>query len=170
MLETRSAVIAVTHDLNVARVLIQCDAGRRDLAVDVLQTLAAHSVPADLVARSGPQEDEFRMGFTIRRSDVEIISEPLRRTANSFHGHVRVDDQVAKISLVGVGLLNRPEYTAQMLGALRDAGIDTSWITTSQLRSSVIVALDRALEAVQALHDTFALAHTGRPKEELWLR
>ena len=170
MLETRSAVIAVAHDLNVARILIQCDAGRRDLAVDVLQTLADYSVPADLVARSGPQEEEFRMGFTIRRSDLDIVSAPLRRTAQGFQGLVRVDEQVAKVSLIGVGLLSRPEYTAQMLGALRDAGIDTSWITTSQLRASAIVALDRALEAVQVLHDTFDLAQPARPREELWTR
>jgi len=170
VLETRGAVIAIAHDFDVARVLVQCQPGLRDMAVDILQLLADHSVPADLVARSGPQEDEFRMGFTIRRSDLDIVREPLRRTAEALQGQVRIDERVGKVSLIGVGLLNRPDCTAQMLAALRDAGIETSWITTSQMRASAVIALDRLLPAVALLHEVFELAKPALQPEESWSR
>lgn len=163
MLEDRGTVIAVTHDLDVARVLVRCDSGHPDLATVVLQTLADHSVPADLVARSGPHEDEFRMGFTIRRSDVAIIREPLREIAERRGGETRIDEGVGKISLVGVGLLNRPDYTARMLAALSGNGIGTSWISTSQVRASAIVPLERVLDAVTLLHNVFELGSEDVP-------
>jgi aspartate kinase len=156
-LETRCIVVAVTHDLDVARVLVQCRGAKTDLAADVLAVLARHCVPFDLVARSGPYEDEFRMGFTVRRSDVAEIRGPLQRFAAALGGAVVVDENVGKLSVVGMGLLNRPAYTAQMLAVLSAAGIFTSWISTSQLRISAIVPLDRVLDAVDILHREFEL-------------
>jgi aspartate kinase len=77
---------------------------------------------------------------------------------STVDGTVVVDERVGKVSLVGVGLLNRPAHTARMLGALREAGIPTSWVAVSQLRTSVIVPRDRLLAAVTLLHDAFGLA------------
>jgi aspartate kinase len=156
-LENRGVVVAITHDTDVARVLIHCTGARRDLAPDMLAVLARHVVPVDLVARSGPYEDEFRMGFTVRRSDLTVIRDPLARTAADFGGGVVVEEKVGKVSVIGMGLLNRPQYTAQALAALSAVDIPTSWISTSQLRTSIIVPLDRVPEAVGVLHRTFKL-------------
>lgn len=157
MLETHGVIVAAAHDLDVARVLFHSRGARRDLAVDVLALLASNSVPVDLVARSGPQEDEFRMGFTIRRSDVAGIHESLLDLARRLGGGVHIDEDVGKVSLVGMGLLNRPAYTARMLSALSAAGIVTSWISTSQLRTSVTVPLEHVIHATNVLHREFEL-------------
>ncbi|HEX2298503.1 MAG TPA: ACT domain-containing protein, partial [Pseudonocardiaceae bacterium] len=157
ILETSGVVVAVAHDIDVARVLVQCGSRRSDLAAEILMLLSRHSVPVDLVARSGPYEDEFRMGFTMPRKDVH---EALRGMRDAMHGlgaTIRVDENVGKLSLIGMGLLNRPEYTARMLSALSSAGIPTSWVSTSQLRTSVVIPQDRVLDAVRLLHDEFEL-------------
>jgi aspartate kinase len=159
-LETRGVVVAITHDLDVCRILIHCGGAPGDLAAEVLGVLARHFVPVDLVARSGPYEDEFRMGFVTRRSDLAEIQEPLTRTAAAFKGGVVIEEKVGKLSVIGMGLLNRPEYTARVLAALSAINVPTSWISTSQLRTSVIVPLDRVLEAVAALHQEFELDST----------
>jgi aspartate kinase len=161
MLETSGVVVAITHDTDVARVLVGATGSRRDLAADVLGLLAGNSVPADLVARSGPNETEFRMGFTIRRSDVEEIRAPLLRYLSQHEGRLHIDDHVGKLSLIGMGLLNRPQYTSRMLSVLSAAGIPTSWISTSQLRTSVVVPRDRVIDGVGLLHHEFALADDG---------
>src|SRR6185437_2741871 len=62
MLENDGAISAIVHDLDVARVLVHSRLGRTDLAVDVLSALAGLAIPIDMVARSGPSEEEFRMG------------------------------------------------------------------------------------------------------------
>jgi len=153
-LETGNPVVAVTHDLDVARVLIQGSGA--DLAAEVLDILARNSVPVDLIARSGPHEDEFRMGFTVRGSDVVEVRLALERAAKG--GGVRIDEDVAKVSLIGMGMLSRPTYVARMLAALATADIPTSWVFTSQVRASVTVPRDRVAAAVALLHDEFGLA------------
>jgi aspartate kinase len=160
LLETSGAVVAVTHDLDVARVLVH-SRGPGDLAAEVLEILARNSVPVDLVARSGPQEDEFRMGFTIRRTNVADVRAALEKAAGSRGGDVRVDDTVGKVSLIGMGLLNRPVYVARMTAVLASAGIATSWVSTSQLRASVTVPRDRVCDAVALLHEEFDLGPAG---------
>ncbi|WP_018685547.1 aspartate kinase [Actinokineospora enzanensis] len=159
MLETTGAVVAVTHDTDVARVLVRSRGGT-DLAAEVLDILARHCVPVDLVARSGPDEDEFRMGFTIRRSDVPEVRAALEAAAGAHGGQVRVDTAVGKVSLIGMGLLNRPEYVARMAAALARAGIATSWVSTSQLRASVTVHEGNVADSVVLLHREFGLEQT----------
>jgi aspartate kinase len=155
-LENTSPVLAITHDLDVARVLVR-SSGRADLAAEVLDILARNSVPVDLIARSGPHEDEFRMGFTVRRSDISEVKLALETAAGSRDGAVRVDENVAKVSLIGMGLLSRPTYVARMIGALSAADVPTSWVFTSQVRASVTVPRDRVTAAVQVLHSEFEL-------------
>ncbi|MGH3824009.1 MAG: aspartate kinase [Pseudonocardiaceae bacterium] len=157
MLETSGVVVAVAHDLDVARVLVQSGSQHGDLAADILALLSEHAVPVDLVARSGPYEDEFRMGFTMRRKDVDEALRAIRDAMSELDVMIHVDKNVGKLSLIGMGLLNRPEYTARMLSALNAAGIPTSWLSTSQLRTSVVIPLDRVLDAAQLLHDEFEL-------------
>jgi aspartate kinase len=148
-------VVAVTSDLDVTRVLIRAGRPHRDAAVDVLDVFARHNAPVDLVARSGPFEDEFRMGFTMRHSDFAIVGDELRRVVTAAGGTMLLDERVGKISLIGTGMLNRPQYTAGMLATLTNAGIAISWISTSQLRTSVTVPANRAREAVRLLHERF---------------
>lgn len=144
------------HDRDVARVLVWAS-GDRGLAAEILHILARHSVPVDLIARSGPHEDEFRMGFTIRRSDVSAIRPELERAASTWDGHVRIDENMAKVSLIGTGLLSRPAYIARMTSALSARGIPTSWVFTSQYRASVTVPREYEADVVTLLHKEFHL-------------
>lgn len=159
-LETGSAVTAITSDPEAARVLVHAPGGA-DLAPTILALLAGKAVPADLVARSGPHEDEFRMGFTVDGTAVDLIREPLEALAGGAGGGIRIDTDVAKVSLIGVGLLNRPEYLARMTSTLSLSGIATSWVSGSQLRASVIVPERHHATAVRLLHQEFGLANGG---------
>jgi aspartate kinase len=75
----------------------------------------------------------------------------------AFGGGVHFDENVGKVSVVGMGLLSRPEYTARLMATLAAAGIPTSWISTSQMRLSVIVPRERTVDAVESLHRAFQL-------------
>ncbi|MEV4627333.1 aspartate kinase [Micromonospora sp. NPDC049523] len=159
-------IVAVVHDLDVVRVLVRSDRGHGDPAIEVLNLFAHHHAPVDLVARSGPYEDEFRMGLLMRRSDLPAVRPDLTAAVTAGGGSVRYDEEVAKVSLVGTGLLNRPHYTARLLSALAAAGIATNWVSMSQLRTSVAVAAEWALDAVAVLHEEFGLGrrHADPPR------
>jgi aspartate kinase len=71
-----------------------------------------------------------------------------------------VTEDVGKISMVGTGLLNRPEFVTRMLTTLDEAGIVTSWVSATQLRTSMTVPSTRVAEAVALLHNEFGLEHS----------
>ncbi|MEU8610213.1 aspartate kinase [Actinoplanes sp. NPDC048791] len=155
-LDNRGAVVAITHDRAVARILLRADT---DVAPQVFETLGRCGVAVDLVARSGSGEPEFRMGFTVHRDQLARLLEPLRSAVGAAGGQVEVNAEVGKVSLIGTGLLNRPEIVARMLAALGRAGIATSWVSATQLRTSVTVPLPMVGAAVTVLHDEFGLDH-----------
>jgi aspartate kinase len=158
--ENHGVVVAIAHDTDVARVLLRSGQRGIDLATEILEILSAHAVPVDLVTRSGPQEDESRMGFTIPRKDGDRAIPAVRKAVADLGATMQVDKNVGKLSLIGMGLLNHPQYTARMLSALTRADIPTSCLSTSQLRTSVVIPLDRVASAVRLLHNEFGL-NTG---------
>jgi aspartate kinase len=157
MLETHGTVVAVTHDSDVATISVRAKNSNKNLATGVLAILARTSIPVDMVSGSGPHEEESRIRFSIRRSSLGEVIAPLRHYVAGLGGEIHIDENVGKLSLIGTGLLNHPEYTARMLSILAAAGIATSWISTSQLRTSVLVPRNRLIETVSLLHHEFQL-------------
>ena len=165
-IETADAITGITCDAEIARLLVHSPQGN-DLSPEVLQIMSDSAVPIDLVARSGPHEDEFRMGFTVSSADLAVIREPVLDTVTRRGGTVVIDEDVSKVSLVGTGLMNRPGYVARMTAALAAGGIATSWVALSQSRASVTVARPDADRAVRLLHTEFLTEHTSEPSAEL---
>jgi aspartate kinase len=155
--ETQGVAVAIAHDFDVARILVRCRPHGTDLAANILEMLSMRSLSVDMMAWSGPQEDEFRVDFTISRKGSEEAASVLRKALADFGATIHVYQNVGKISLIGMGLLNHPEYTAKMLSVLARAGIPISWLSTSQIRTSVVVPLDHVANAVQLLHNEFEL-------------
>ncbi len=76
------------------------------------------------------------------------------------HG-VDIEEQIAKVSLVGAGMKTHPGIAAKMFTALSEAGINIQMISTSTIRVSVVIAADRAEDAVRAIHAAFELGGTA---------
>lgn len=159
--ESRGVVLAITHDLDTAQVLVRYGASRTDLTTDILMVLSAHAVPVDLVTRSGQLDSRFDLGFTIPRKGSDETLAALRKAMVGRGATIHADANVGKLSLIGMGLLNHPEYTARMLSTLAGASIPASWLSISQTRASVVVPLTRLVDAVRLLHDEFGLDRIG---------
>ena len=71
---------------------------------------------------------------------------------------VEIDDKIAKISIVGVGMIDRPGIASGMFDALAEAGINIKMISTSEIKISVLVDKSNADKAVQAIHAKFFVA------------
>jgi aspartate kinase len=97
------------------------------------------------------------MGFTIPRARLGAVLPALRWAVERSGGWVEAVNDVGKVSLVGTGLLNRPQLVARMYAVLDSAGIATSWLSATQMRTSVTVPRAQVSEAVRRLHDEFAL-------------
>ena len=100
--------------------------------------------------------------FTITRDDVVLAKDILENLKKT----IRMDDFVinehmAKVSIVGAGMLGQPGVAAKMLGILSAEGINIEIISTSEISISCLIAEDRVKEAVHAIHDKLVLDGRG---------
>nr|WP_083924279.1 aspartate kinase [Nocardiopsis lucentensis] len=157
MVETVPAAWAVVHDLDVARVELSAGGAGGATVADLYRRLARRGITVDMVGSARDGRGGLTSGMTVRRSDVPEVRRALERVAGPSRGRVVVDEEVARVSVVGTGLLSRPEYTARMLSCLRTAGIEASALSTSQARICVTVPSASATLAVRRLHQEFGL-------------
>lgn len=162
-LETGNVVLAITHDIDVVGVSVDVR-GLQGKALDpVLSLLSANSIPADLLADFDDGNGFTRISFMVGKRHADTLREELRSFAASGDISVRMEEGMGKVSVVGTGLLSRPEYTARILSRLSDLGIVASRVFASQNRTSVVIPLTRVDEAVNLLHQEFDLAGDGSP-------
>ncbi|WP_239108340.1 aspartate kinase [Microbispora siamensis] len=152
MLESSGSVTGVAVDAQVARVgLLLPDA---DATAQLFDFFARESIFVDM-ATLHDAEGGIRVGMTVDGADVDAVRSYVTST---FHGEApEVDRAVAKISVVGRGLLTSPECAARALRRLRRAGIAVNAVATSQLRISMTVPADAAVRAARLLHREFGL-------------
>ncbi|WP_218153242.1 MULTISPECIES: aspartate kinase [unclassified Streptomyces] len=152
MWESAQSATAIAHDTEVARVVIR-PGGLSHRGLELFAALAEVSVPVDLVSRVGDGDIGHGWDFTVARRHVAALREVLGRLACPAEIH----DPVAKISLIGTGLLSRPLTTGRMLAALGQSGIDAYSVSTSQIRTAFTVSKVHCARAVELLHREFRL-------------
>ncbi|MEU1076538.1 MULTISPECIES: aspartate kinase [unclassified Streptomyces] len=156
MLESPTTVTGVVLDADVARVTLRFDAGDADAATDVFAFLARESLTVDMAALSD-ESTGVNIGITLHTDDVEPLRDYLERRPGPPGRPMESDEGITKLSLVGTGLLSRPDSTARMLRCLKSAAIAPSSVSTSQMRISVTVPDGDAVRAARVLHDEFGL-------------
>ncbi|MFI7239863.1 aspartate kinase [Streptomyces cyaneofuscatus] len=157
MLEDRTAVMAVVHDADIARITLRTH-DTPDPSPAVFRFLAEESIPADMTTVSSAPGGGFSLGLTVHRSHAADVSRSFSDLMAPRRHGVEVEDQVAKVSIVGQGLLSRPEYASRMLASLVGSGISARSLSASQLRVSVTVPSSDAVRAVGLLHSEFGLS------------
>lgn len=111
--------------------------------------------------------------FTVGRADRVVAEQAVHAVAAQIGARgVEVDDAIAKVSIIGVGMVAHPGVAATMFEALAKAGINIQIITTSEIKVTCVIARDQTDKAVNALHAAFALDQapaappTSAPKPE----
>jgi aspartate kinase len=153
MLETRTAVVAVVHDQDVARVTVRTGHGQEHGALSVFRALGRQAVPADMTTVLKESDGGHAVSVTVPHDRVDAVRRSLADRAEA----VAVDTSVAKVSIVGTGLLSRPQYAERMLSVLTDRGIHAGSLSASQSRVSVTVPRGEVERAVRLLHTEFGL-------------
>lgn len=158
MEEKDFVVRGVTHDLNVAKVAVMGVPDRPGLAFRIFSALADANIDVDMIVQSIRNTDKKinDIVFTVDKADAtqtRAIMEKVGAELGLFG--VVVDEEVAKVSIVGAGMLGNPGIAARMFGALAGAGINIEVISTSEISVSCLVRAERAKDAVQAIHALF---------------
>ena len=98
------------------------------------------------------------ISFTVVRKDVEAAQQLLKEHQEALgFDSIEVNDRIAKVSIVGAGMMSNPGVAAKMFEALFNENININMISTSEIRITVLINEKDAERAVNAVHDAFGL-------------
>jgi aspartate kinase len=147
-------VAGVACDSNQAKLTLARVPDRPGVAAKVFGPIAASGIVVDMIIQNASAEGMTDLTFTVPQSDYErarAVVEQLR--ADVGGGEVRADVDVAKVSIVGLGMRTHAGVAARMFEVLAAEGINVQMISTSEIKISVVIAAKYAELAVRALHD-----------------
>lgn len=156
-------VRGVALDLNRARIAIRQVPDRPGMAAAVFGLLAENNICVDMIVQSQRThiiDDTAKRDiiFVVGINDLHDAVNKLEEARSRFgYGDIVADEALAKVSIVGAGMLGAPGVAAKMFRALADRGINIDTIATSEIKISCLVSRSRGVEALQIVHAAFDL-------------
>lgn len=128
------------------------------VASKILRPISDQNIEVDMIVQNVGLDKKTDFTFTVHKNDYKRAKSVLQEVCNKLEADATAgDDQIAKVSIVGVGMRSHAGVATKMFEALSDEGINIQMISTSEIKISVVID-EKYLElAVRALHDTFQL-------------
>ena len=159
-MEIYKPVAGVAADLSQTRIVV-CDVP--DIpgqAARLFSNLAKENISVDMIIQSYARKvsNTNDIAFTIDSSDTDKAVETLNKLKPEMkYGEIQVNPEIAKVSIVGAGMIDRPGIASAMFETLAKENINIKMISTSEIKISCLVNKEDAHKAVKALHDVFEL-------------
>lgn len=159
-MEIYKPVAGVAADLSQTRIVV-CDVP--DIpgqAARLFSNLAKENISVDMIIQSYARKvsNTNDIAFTIDSSDTDKAVETLNKLKPEMkYGEIQVNPEIAKVSIVGAGMIDRPGIASAMFETLAKENINIKMISTSEIKISCLVNKEDAHKAVRALHDVFEL-------------
>ncbi|MCI8507950.1 MAG: aspartate kinase [Lachnospiraceae bacterium] len=149
-------VSGVAADKDAARVALIGLKDEPGVAFRLFNHLARHNINVDMILQSVGRESTKDISFTVAVDNADEAVEIIER---HFHEYEKIDVEknVAKVSIVGAGMMSNAGVAAKMFEALYDEGINIKMISTSEIRVSVLIDEKHTEKAMNAVHDKFGL-------------
>jgi aspartate kinase len=165
-METRDDTVrGVAQDAHAARIAVLGLRNIPGVAYKIFSVLAENNITVDMIVQSvrNSNDDKTDIIFTIDDADLSDA----KRVLDAMRDEGKVeeviyDDDTAKVSVVGAGMLGRPGVAARMFGALGRAGVNIDIVSTSEISISCLILRKDLDKAVQAIHDEFFTVGEGR--------
>lgn len=152
-------VSGVASDKNTARIAVIGLEDQPGVAFKLFNHLARHNINVDIILQSVGREGTKDISFTVAQDSVDEAVEILERhRATSLKCEkIDVEKNVAKVSVVGAGMMTNPGVAAKMFEALYDIGVNIKMISTSEIRVTVLIDEAYTEKAMNAVHEKFCL-------------
>ena len=151
-------ITGVAADKNTARISVMGIEDKPGTAFKIFNTLAKHNINVDIILQSVGREGTKDISFTVSEDDLKEAMEVLeaRKKALTIK-EISYNKDVAKISIVGAGMLTNPGVAATMFESLYNSNININMISTSEIRITVLIDEKDTDKALIAVHDGFGL-------------
>ena len=158
-MEEKDFVIrGVAHDKNVAKIAVLGVPNNPGIAKEIFSALAEKNIAVDMIVQSirNIEKNVTDMVFTTTLDDLPETKKTVDVVAEKLHAvAVLIEENVAKVSIVGAGMLGNPGIAARMFGALADANVNIDAISTSEISISCLIKGTDLKEAANAIHKEF---------------
>ena len=152
----KTTIAGVAKDTSIARIAVVGLEHNPGVAFRVFSLLGRANINVDAIIQSIGRDTSKDISFTLPRADVEEATRVLEEQKDALgFDHLTVEDKIAKVSIVGAGMMTTPGVAAKMFEALYDANINIQMINTSEIRVSVLIDEENTTAAVRAVHDKF---------------
>ena len=149
-------VSGVTSDLDQAKITLMRVPDRPGLAAKLFTPIAQDNIVVDMIIQNASEDEKTDVTFTVPRGDVPKALERVKSAALEIGaGDVVYDSEVAKVSIVGLGMRSHAGVASRMFEVLAAEGINIQMISTSEIKISIVIAAKYAELAVRVLHDAF---------------
>ena len=157
-MEKKKGVTAVAYDTDVVKIGILKIPDRPGIAAKLFGALAKEHINVDMIIQSVHSGALADIAFTVGKSDHKKAVEVTKKVGQELNAEGVVSDpDVAKVSIIGTGMVSQPGVAATMFEALAKDMINIEMISTSEIKVSCVIRADQVKTAVQALHKKFEL-------------
>jgi len=154
----RPVVSGISSLDNEAKLTIRGVPDLPGVAAKILSPVSDSGIEVDVIVQNIGAENTTDFTFTVDQKDASSAEEILKNTSKSLGGgSIEMDDDIAKVSIVGRGMRGQSGIASKMFQVLADNEINILMITTSEIKISVVIQKDLMKKAVNALHDAFQL-------------
>lgn len=151
-------VSGVTYDKNQAKITITGVPDQPGIAARLFGAIAEAGILVDMILQNVSQEGMTDISFTVPKGDAKKAVEIARKIAREIGARdVQLKEDIANVSIVGVGMRTHSGVAARMFAALSKEGINILMISTSEIKISCVIDAKYTELAVRSLHETFGL-------------
>ena len=157
-------VSGVTYSKDEAKIAIRRVLDRPGIAAKVFGAVAEAGIVVDMIIQNVSEDGTTDLTFTVPKGDLRRAEAIVRKIAPEIGAaSVESDDQIAKVSIVGVGMRSHAGVAARMFDVLAREGINILMISTSEIKTSCVIHQKYTELAVRVLHDAFGLSTAPAP-------
>jgi aspartate kinase len=151
-------VSGITYNKDEAKISVLRVPDRPGIAAKLFSPLSAANITVDMIIQNVSHDGLNDMTFTVPKSDFKKALKIVQETATTIGaGAVTSDENIAKVSIIGVGMRSHSGVACKMFETLSKEGINILMISTSEIKISCIIELKYSELAIRVLHEAFAL-------------
>ncbi len=157
-MEQNLVVRGLAFESNVTKITISGLPNEITTLPSLFSSLAANGINVDVIIQSTGEKNTTSISFSIETASLELTLDVLRRIKVKLpYEHIYHESELAKVSIVGSGMISNPGVAAQMFEVLAEHGVEMKMVSTSEIKVSTIVPEDKMIYAIESLHDKFQL-------------